>query len=163
MFKGIIRRSNRWYILSAYASKLFNDQDKNIWHSSRTFLFKWTFCSGLFSYRYWKNLRRWNLQKGQGILLDKETKNFISWWTKSPNRPTINIPFQIFNSTPLFHTTDFNVGKYPSTITFFSRHTLWRRLYCNVFLLLCVFITIVLAIKFSAETGRVQPKRPEQM
>ena len=35
--------------LSAYASELFNDQDKQFLHNSRTFLFKWTICSGIFS------------------------------------------------------------------------------------------------------------------
>jgi hypothetical protein len=50
----------------------------------------------------WGYCKIYKIQEGEGNLPDKETINLISWWNKSPNRPTINIPFQIFNSAPFF-------------------------------------------------------------
>jgi hypothetical protein len=59
------KRASQWFNLNL----LVQIKYLNLFYiNSRTFLFIWTFCSGLFSYRYWKKLRRWNLQEGQILL-----------------------------------------------------------------------------------------------
>jgi hypothetical protein len=98
-------------------------------------------------------MRIWNVQ---------ETKNFFCWWTKSPNTSTINIPLQILNPPFFLHYWLMFANTRLLYYGVFFSHTLWRRLYCNIILLLCVSITIVIAIKCSAETGCFQPKSPEQ-